>query len=145
MMGNRMRAAGREVVLSRSVIEHHIGNDGFAKNWKHRMRWARSTRRSRPWGYAGQLFTHPVVLGLLLTAANSDWWELMVAALIFRLGVAWCMAVRTLRDTKMPWWLLPVSDGSSFAVWALGFFGRRISWRGRMLVVASDGTFEVSA
>ena len=31
MMGNLMRARGRRVVLSRSVIEHHIGNDTFAE------------------------------------------------------------------------------------------------------------------
>src|SRR5207247_1181906 len=29
VMGSRMHQSGRKVVLSRSVIEHHIGNDSF--------------------------------------------------------------------------------------------------------------------
>src|SRR5258708_1027480 len=36
VMGNAMRARRRSIVLSRSVIEHHIGNHGFIENWKDR-------------------------------------------------------------------------------------------------------------
>jgi ceramide glucosyltransferase len=144
MMGNLVRRAGREVVLSRSVIEHHIGNDRFLNNWKHRLRWARSTRRSRPAGYLGEIFTKPVALALILGAVAPPLWPVLPLTMALRATVAWMMAVRILRDPAMrrQWWLLPVEDVAGFVTWLLGLFGKRILWRGRWLVVARDGSFE---
>ena len=144
-MGNLMHDRGRTVILSRGVIEHHIGNDGFVKNWRHRLRWARSTRRSRRMGYFGEIFTKPVALGLILwIAAPSMWWGL-AAAMVFRAAVAWSTAGMILRDPCIEryWWMLPVEDVASFVTWVLGFFGKTILWRGRRLVVARDGSLEV--
>jgi ceramide glucosyltransferase len=147
MMGNLMSQRGRKVVLSRSVIEHHIGNDTFLNNWKHRLRWARSTRRSRRMGYIGEIFTKPAALALLLWMAAPGAWGFVLVALFFRAGVAWATAVRTLDDPLIRhcWWLLPVEDISGFLTWVLGFFGKSITWRGRKLVVARDGSFEMNA
>lgn len=143
-MGNLLHERGRGVVLSRSVIQHYIGNDRFLKNWCHRLRWARSTRRSRPLGYVGEIFTKPVALGLILCWAAPGMWHWFVAALAMRAAVAWSMAGCLLRDPLLArfWWLLPVEDVSSFVTWVMGFFGNEISWRGRRLVVARDGSFE---
>jgi ceramide glucosyltransferase len=141
MMGNLMRKAGREVVLSRSVIEHYIGNEGFVQNWKHRLRWARSTRRSRPWGYMGEVFTKPVALGLLVVTVKPWLWPVLLLAMALRKGVAGLTAVRILK-ANMQWWMLPIEDVATFVNWLLGFYGKRILWRGRWLVVARDGSFE---
>ncbi|MDE3196867.1 MAG: bacteriohopanetetrol glucosamine biosynthesis glycosyltransferase HpnI [Acidobacteriota bacterium] len=141
MMGNLMHAHGRQVILSRSVIEHHIGNDGFAQNWKHRLRWARSTRRSRRIGYLGEIFTKPVSLSLLVTAAAPRAWWCIALALIARWVLARATARRILSIRRI--WLVPVEDLASFLTWLLGFFGKTILWRGRKLVVARDGSFEI--
>jgi ceramide glucosyltransferase len=141
MMGSLMRKAGREVVLSRSVIEHHIGNDGFVANWKHRLRWARSTRRSRPWGYLGEVFTKPVALALLVTATEPKLWPVLILAMAMRIAPAMLTAVRILK-ADVPWGLLPIEDLATFLTWLLGFFGKRILWRGRWMIIARDGTFE---
>jgi len=145
MMGKLIHQRGGKVVLSRSVIEHHIGNDAFAKNWKHRLRWARSTRRSRRLGYVGELFTKPTAIALLLLMAAPGAWGLALIALIFRAGVAWSTAVEILDDPLIAryWWLLPLEDLAGFATWVLGFFGKTILWRGRKMVVARDGSFEM--
>src|SRR5258708_30582360 len=50
VMGNRVAASGWRVLLSSDVIEHRIGSEKFAPNLHHRLRWLRSTRRSRPLG-----------------------------------------------------------------------------------------------
>ncbi|HVW85249.1 MAG TPA: bacteriohopanetetrol glucosamine biosynthesis glycosyltransferase HpnI [Bryobacteraceae bacterium] len=144
MMGHLVHRHGKQVILSRSVIGHHIGNDRFLKNWKHRLRWARSTRRSRPMGYIGEIFTKPTALGLLTAVAAGGAWGFLLVALLFRAGVAWATAVTILHDPLMKryWWLMPVEDLSGFATWVLGFFGKSIVWRGRKLVVARDGSFE---
>jgi len=146
MMGNLVHRNGKKVVLSRSVIEHHIGNDTFLKNWTHRLRWARSTRRSRRLGYVGEVFTKPVALSLLMWLGAKDAWAMVVIALFFRAGVAWSTAVEILDDPLIEryWWLLPVEDVASFVTWGLGFFGKTITWRGRKLVVGRDGSFEMS-
>ena len=95
------------MVLSSYVIEHHIGSQPFAANLRHRLRWNRSTRRSRPWGYVGQVFTHPLPLALLLVAVTPVWWPVLVAAAIFRAATAWATAGRVLHDplTRRLWWI----------------------------------------
>src|SRR5205807_4459543 len=62
VMGKFAAEAGYGVILSSYVIEHHIGNESLRQNIAHRLRWNRSTRRSRPLGYLGQLFTMPLPL-----------------------------------------------------------------------------------
>jgi ceramide glucosyltransferase len=145
MMGNLVAQGGRKVVLSRSVIEHHIGNDRFLNNWGHRLRWARSTRRSRRMGYIGEIFTKPTALALLLWMVWPGAIGFVLLAVLFRAGVAWATAGQILRDPliRRYWWLLPLEDISGFLTWVLGFFGKSITWRGRKLVVARDGSFEL--
>lgn len=145
VMGNAMHARGRTVILSRSIIEHHIGNDRLISNWKHRLRWARSTRRSRPMGYIGEIFTKPVAIATILWILAPGAWGLLLVALMFRAGVAWATAVEILHDPLIAryWWLLPVEDYASFVTWALGFFGNKIIWRGRELTLLPDGSFRM--
>jgi ceramide glucosyltransferase len=143
-MGNLMRKAGRKVILSRCIIEHYIGNDKMLQNWRHRVRWARSTRRSRRWGYVGELFTKTTAIALALWIVAPAAWGLALIGLVFRWGAEWATGVWVLNDPMMEryWWLLPVEGIASFVTWLLGFFGNTIDWRGRRLVVEKDGSFE---
>jgi ceramide glucosyltransferase len=144
VMGKLAAARGDVVILSSYVIEHRIGAQGFAANMKHRLRWNRSTRRSRPLGYAGQLFTHPLPLALLLWAAQPAWWPALAAAAALRGLSAWATAGLVLRDplTLRYWWLLPLQDIASFLAWLGGFFGNTILWRGRRYYLLPDGRFQ---
>lgn len=144
VMGAFAVEAGHGVILSSAVIEHHIGGHGFAENLKHRLRWCRSTRRSRPAGYVGELFTMPVPLALALVTWAPSWWPLAAAALALRAMSAWACAGWVLRDplTARSWWLLPTQDVLAFALWIAGFFGNTILWRGRRYRLNKDGTFE---
>ncbi len=143
MMGKLAAEAGYGVALSSCVIEHRIGTQRFLENLRHRMRWARSTRRSRPAGYFGQLFTYPLPLALLLAAVQPSWWRLAAAALVVRAIAAWATAGWVLRDplTARKWWLLPLQDVASFFLWIAGFFGSSVSWRGRRYIIFPDGRF----
>ena len=144
VMGKLAAERGDGVLLSSYVIEHRIGAQPFGANLRHRLRWNRSTRRSRPWGYLGQAFTNPLPLALLLCAVAPAWWPLAGAALTLRAIAAWATAVLVLRDpvTLRFWWLLPVQDIASLLVWVGGFFGNTISWRGRRYYLLPDGRFE---
>lgn len=144
VMGNRAAALGHGVILSSCVIEHHIGGQGFRNNLMHRLRWCRSTRRSRPYGYLGEIFTMPLPLALALWAWAPAWWHLVAATCVLRALSAWACAGWVLRDplTARYWWLLPLQDLLAFAVWCAGFFGNTIVWRGRRYRLQRDGTFE---
>lgn len=142
VMGHRAAAHGYRVILSRSVIEHRIGAQDFAHSMAHRLRWARSTRRSRPAGYFGELFLRPFALALLLTAIAPSAWPAIPLTLVFRFfQVAVLRRTVSARFTLLHWLLLPVQDLLSFAVWLAGFFGNTILWRGRRYRVEKDGRF----
>jgi ceramide glucosyltransferase len=145
VMGKLAAERGDEVILSSYVIEHRIGSQGFAANWKHRLRWNRSTRRSRPWGYVGQMFTNPLPLALLLWAARPSWWPVVAVTAAFRAASGIATAGLALRDplSRRLWWLVPVQDVASFIVWVAGFFGNTILWRGRRYYLRADGRFEL--
>jgi ceramide glucosyltransferase len=147
VMGKLAAERGDGVILSSYIIEHRIGAQRFAANLKHRLRWCRSTRRSRPWGYIGQVFTNPLPLAILLCAAKPEWWPVLAATAVFRAAAAWATAWYVLRDrlTLRLWWLVPIQDVIGFLVWAAGFFGNTILWRGRKYYLLSDGRFELVA
>lgn len=144
VLGQLAADAGLGVGLSSYVIEHRIGSQPFGPNARHRLRWCRSTRRSRPAGYVGQLFTNPLPLILLLWLANPAWWPLGAAALGLRAWAACEVAWTILRDplTSGRWWLLAIADLASFVFWIGGFFGNKIAWRGRTYFLHTDGRFE---
>jgi ceramide glucosyltransferase len=142
VMGQFAADAGHGVILSSYVIEHHIGNATFGENIAHRLRWARSTRRSRPAGYIGQLFTMPLPLAFIVCAFSPAWWPVLPVALAVRAVAAYMVSVRVLR-ARLNWALLPIEDLMGFLFWIAGFFGNTISWRGRRYRLSADGRFEL--
>ena len=131
--------------LSSYVIEHRIGSQDLTHNAAHRLRWCRSTRRSRPAGYAGQLFTNPLPIALALVALAPAWWPALLVTLVFRFLAAWATAGWILGDrlTARFWYLVPLQDMLSFGFWVAGFFGNVIEWRGREYYLRKDGKFEL--
>jgi ceramide glucosyltransferase len=144
VMGKLAAERGAGVILSSYVIEHRIGTQGLAANLRHRLRWCRSTRRSRPWGYVGQVFINPLPLALVLLAAKPEWWPVVAASLALRAAAGWATVEHVLRDrfTRRRWWLIPLQDLVQFLVWLGGFFGNTILWRGRKYYLLADGRFE---
>jgi len=146
MMGKLAAEHGYGVILSSYAIEHRIGAQGFAANLEHRLRWNRSTRRSRPWGYAGQVFTNPLPLALALWAVKPEWWPAAAAAVVFRAAAGWAAGRHALRDPliRRLWWLTPLQDAAAFLVWIGGFFGNTVLWGERKYYLRSDGRFEAA-
>lgn len=145
VLGQFAAQAGYGVILSRYVVEHHIGSQGLVANFTHRLRWNRSTRRSRPAGYIGQVFTNPLPLALLLAAASPSWWPVLLPTFLLRMWAAAAVALATLRDPlcRRLWFLVPLQDLLSFLFWLAGFAGNTIDWRGRQYYLLPDGTFRL--
>jgi ceramide glucosyltransferase len=144
MMGKLVAQSGSRVVLSAYVIQHRIGSQSFVSNFRHRLRWARSTRRSRPWGYVGEIFTNPLPLAVLLLALAPAFWPLALVAIALRIAAAWAVARAVLHDRLIAraFYLVPLQDFASFATWIAGFFGNTIEWRGQRHTVLPNGMFQ---
>ncbi len=143
MLGRLAAQLGHTVSLSCHVVEHRIGSQTRRQNFSHRLRWARTARRSRPWGYVGQVFTHPLPLAALACVAHPRIWPLLPLTLLFRSTAAWAVSKRVLRAC-VPWHLLPLQDFLAFGFWIAGFFGNSIEWRGNRYLLNRDGTVEPS-
>ncbi len=156
-LGKLAAEEGYGVELSCYRVDHYIagrpgsgaeaaGRREWVENLKHRLRWARSTRRSRPWGYVGQVFTYPIPWALG-AAAIMPWAaaEVLGATVLLRVVAVWAVAGRLLHDrlTRRRFWLVPVQDLLGWMVWIAGFFGNRIEWRDRTYRLLADGRFEL--
>lgn len=147
VIGHRAAELGHEVLLSSAMIEHRIGSQSMLHNLSHRLRWARSTRRSRPAGYWGQVFTYTLPLALLLWATLGAAWPIVLLALVLRIGAAFATSELVLHDPvlRRQWWLLPVQDLLGFLVWIGGFLGDTIIWRNRKCTLLRDGRLQVNS
>jgi ceramide glucosyltransferase len=144
MLGNLIDKDGFEVRLSHHVVETAMQPSGFMGMMRHQMRWARSTRISRPMGYLGVLLTHGTALALLNVAvdrASTFSLILLASTLLVRLTMGWLIGVHWLGDRilKKYFWLVPVRDLLSFLIWCLSWVGKRVEWRGRLFEVQRDG------
>ena len=128
VLGERVAQSGKSVVLVGTVPDHLVCNETSGASLRHRLRWERSSRRSRPTGYVGQLFMHTFPLALLAWAVAPVGSLLALALLLGSLAMRWLLAWVTCRgvlhdkDYRRDWWLLPVQDLLSFAIWLLAFF-----------------------
>lgn len=143
-LGQLVRQAGYGVRLSRHVVEHRIGSQAFGPNIGHRLRWRRSTRRSRPIGYWGEVFVNPLPWAVLLAvvAKGAPWaWWLLGLCIALRLSAAFAVGRSLLGDRTLAsrFWLLPAQDLLSLLTWCGGFFGRTVRWRGDSFRLTRDG------
>ena len=138
-LGNRIARLGRNIHLSRAVVETNLPAYDFAQFWAHQMRWARTIRASRPGGHLGLLltFTLPWALAMLAGNGRELWaWELGLGALVARLLLAVSTSRLVLAENHAAsMLLLPIRDLLAVAVWAAGWFGNSIVWRGERFVL----------
>ena len=139
-MGVRIDGAGYAIRLMSEVVETSVPPYGLAGFLNHQLRWARTVRDSRRWGYAGLLFTHTLPLAAINVIASgasflSVW--LFCLAFFLRLGMAMQVGAGVLGDRQvlMNLWLLPVRDAVGFLIWIWSFAGNTIEWRGERFVL----------
>jgi ceramide glucosyltransferase len=142
-LGARVARAGFRVSLSPEVVETGIPAYGWQGFLDHQVRWARTVRDARPWGYAGLIFTHGLSWALLNVLASglsplSLW--LLAMSFFLRLSLAMMVGARVLGDRQVlpSLWLLPMRDLVAMGVWVAGFAGNTIVWRGERFAL-KDG------
>jgi ceramide glucosyltransferase len=136
-IGNLIAKAGYRVVLSGHVIDHVVNQKSFRRMWQNQLRWAQTTRYSRPKGHfgSGLIFAIPYGLfGFAAAAALGQWGFgtlLLGVAVLNRLLEAWLVGWMVVRDPQIrraPW-LYPLRDLLGFAVWFASYLNLRYVWR----------------
>jgi ceramide glucosyltransferase len=128
---------GKKVELSDTTVTTFLPAYSLRQFLQHQLRWSRTIRAARRWGYAGLLFTFglPWALVTLLAARGAAWaWGLFALTLAARLAIGFVAATVVLHDRQIfrNVVLLPLRDLIAPLVWAAGFMGNRIHWRGEV-------------
>lgn len=136
-IGNLIAEAGYRVVLSGHIIDHVVNQKSFNRMWQNQLRWAQTTRYSRPKGHfgTGLIFSMPYGLFGLIAAGGLGHWGLgamfLAIAVLNRLVEAWLagwMVVRDPQGWRAPW-LYPLRDVLGFVVWVASYMNLRYVWR----------------
>lgn len=137
MIGNLIDKAGYGVVLSEHVIDHVVSQKNFTKMWENQLRWAKSTRYSRPKGHLGSGLIFAIPYGLfglmagLILGMPVLGWSLLGAAVLNRVIESWIVGWGVVRDrvALVQFWLYPLRDLLGFIVWAVSYTGAKTAWR----------------
>lgn len=145
-LGARIAAAGYRVALSAEVVQTAIPAYTWRGFLEHQLRWHRTVRDARPGGYAGLVVTHGLAWALINTVASgfsplSLW--LLGLSYFLRLAMAMTVGAAVLGDHQVldGLWLLPLRDVAALGLWAMGYAGNTIVWRGERFVVR-DGKLQ---
>lgn len=137
VIGNLIDKAGYRVVLSERVIDHVVSQKNFKKMWENQLRWAKSTRYSRPKGHFGSGLIFAIPYGLLGLAAavllGLPWLGLALfgVALLNRIIESWVVGWGVVRDpvALKQIWMFPLRDLLGFIVWVASYTGATTAWR----------------
>jgi len=144
-IGALLAERGEPVSLLHFAVGHVCDERSFGELWRHEMRWAMTIRSIDPIGYFGWIITHAFPLALLawIFGGAEIAAYLAVGALACR-GVLIYAIERGYGLPPRPYWLIPLRDLLSFAVFAAGFVARDLSWKGHRYKLMSDNSTMIS-
>jgi ceramide glucosyltransferase len=134
------------VELCGEVVRTTVPAYSFRDFWDHQVRWARTVRDARRWGYLGLGVTYcvPWALATVVASGFALWsFTLLSLAMLARATVALTVGVGVLRDGQVlrDLWLLPLRDCVALAVWLWSYAGDTVVWRGERFRL-KDGRME---
>jgi ceramide glucosyltransferase len=139
VLGQLVASSGYSVVLSHHKVGHVLQGTSFLKSFRDQLRWATSTRYSRPSGHVGEGLTYSVFFGMLALAGGilaghvaigvgAFAWTLL-SRMAQAYGIGWGIVGD--RRARRSFWLYPLRDFLGFFVWAGSFLGdSAFVWRG---------------
>ena len=137
-LGHRIHGLGLKCVLSDTIVATHLGG-GWGDVWRHQVRWARTVRVSKFWGYLGLPLAFATVWAVALAAEGHWVWALVLLALRMAMATAAGWTVLRSPDVLRMWILIPVRDVFTAAAWGAGLFGKTVLWRGQRFPIDREG------
>jgi len=134
-LGARISQAGFRVDLCSEVVETAIPAYSLRGFCQHQLRWSRTLRDSRRWGYLGMSITYciPWAAANCVASGLAPWsFSLLGLAILARVAMALTIGVGVLGDRQVlrDLWLLPLHDCFGLAFWAWSYASDTIVWRG---------------
>jgi ceramide glucosyltransferase len=141
-IGALVRRTGLKVAIPQFTVGHVCSHQSAHDLVRHELRWARTIRSVDPLGFIGSAITHAMPLALLalvLGGMTSAGAAVLGAAIACRF-VLHLQIARAFHLGDGVFWLAPIRDVFSFAVFIGSFFGRDVQWRGHRYDVRPDRT-----
>jgi ceramide glucosyltransferase len=150
-IGARIANLGFDVRLASVTVDSYLPRYTLRSFLHHQLRWARTVRDSRFWGYLGlgATFGLPWALATVVLAGGRGWsWIILAVVALLRAAVAIRVGRSILHDHQvlrlLAW--LPVRDVLALSIWFASFAGHTVAWRGvsytlkngKLVGVASD-------
>ena len=134
-MGARIAQAGYKVELCGEVVETAVPAYGLRCFCQHQIRWARTLRDARRWGYLGLGITYCIPWAVLnCMASGFALWSFTLLSLVVlaRVAVALSVGVGLLSDAQVlrDIWLLPLRDFFGLGFWVWSYASDTVVWRG---------------
>lgn len=138
-LAKRITSLGKRAVLSAYIVETSLGAATWTGAWQHQLRWARTIRTSKGRGYAGLPITQAGVWATIALICGI--WPIALALALLRVLSAALTGGFILRSRFAAafFWLAPVWDLYSFAIWLASYAGRKVRWRDQVLEIDARG------
>lgn len=146
VLGNRLARQGRGVRISTHVIGLTVSAAGAKQSVQNQLRWAQSTRRSRPLGHLGTGLTFALpfaLLGCALELARGHFVAavLFVAAAIAQRALLAGSVLRALGSTTAlrDALLYPLRDAYGSIIWLASYLPADTRYHGTQFRIMPDG------
>ena len=140
-MGRAVRSKGYTLAIPAMGVGHTAAENSARDLFRHELRWTRTIRLVNPAGHVGSFVTHSFAFALLAAiflGFNPASLGILALALSARL------ILKSRIDGHFgtyagPYWLMPLRDLLSFAVFLVSLFGETVHWRGTHFAVEPSG------
>lgn len=139
-IGQAVGALGLVSAIPPLLLTHASCEASLSALWRHELRWAATVRGLTPPAlYAASVMTLPLPLALAgLIFHPLAGLGMVIAALAAKVFAA-TVVDRVAGEATLARPLLPIRDCLSLIVFAASFGVRSVDWRGRRLMIATDG------
>jgi ceramide glucosyltransferase len=145
LIGEAVRRLGLKVEIGALSVAHVCHEESLRELLRHQLRWARTIKSIDLPGYLGSSIAQPFAIALLGIAAGNGYC-LALAAIALCLRLVLCKVVERKSGLgRHAYWMLPVTDLVSFAVFIWSFLGTGVTWKRTHYTVLSDGTLAGSS
>lgn len=145
-IGRAVRAKGHILTMPALAVAHTAAEPSFIELFRHERRWRHTIHRIDPAGNIGSIVTFGFAFALM-AAVMLDFSAVslgvIAATLAARLVLKWRID-QTFGTHAGPFWLMPLRDLLSFAVFVNALFGETVHWRGARFEIAPSGAMTQS-
>jgi len=145
LIGEAVRQLGQKVEIGPFSVAHVCHEESLRDLLNHQLRWARTIKSIDLPGYLGSFIAQPFALALLGAVLGNEYCP-AVAALALGLRLVLCKVVeRKFGLGRQAYWMVPLTELVSFAVFIGSFLGTGVRWKDTHYTVLSDGTLAGSS